>query len=138
MGLSKALRCECVGIPVLGAIASQFTERAVVAFGVGENEACWQIFDATGANQVKRSIDQPKVDLISDFAERLKKYPQKVLILTRDLHGKMKENNWLPGAGDFDLIKSVDNPAKYVGLGSEEITLTSCLLPLYTRDVGIS
>jgi tRNA threonylcarbamoyl adenosine modification protein YeaZ len=137
LGLSKALKCECVGISVLEAIASQFTGVVVTAFEVGENEVCWQSFERNKPKQI-RSLGQPKIDRIHDFSARLKNHPQKALILDRDLYRKFEEGWHSLNAGDFDLLKWIENPAKYVGLRSEEITLTSNLLPLYARDAGIS
>lgn len=137
LGLSKALRCECLGMPVLEAIASQFTGTVVTAFGVGENEVCWQAFEVNKPAQIQ-SLNRPKIDRIDGFSEQLKNYRGKTLILDRVLYKKFKEENFLLNAGDVELLKAVENPAKYIGLRSEETTLTSNLLPLYTRDAGIS
>jgi len=137
LGLSKALKCECVGISVLEAMASQFIGIVITAFGIGENEVCWQIFETSKLKQI-RSLDKPKIDRLHDFSARLKNYPQKTLILDRDLYRKFEEGGHSLNAGDFELLKSIENPSKYVGLKSEEITLTSNLLPLYARDAGIS
>lgn len=137
LGLSKALNCECVGISVVEAIASQFTGIVISAFGIGENEVCWQIFETSKLNQIQ-SLDKPKIDRLKDFSASLKNHPKKILILDRDLYRRFIEGGNSLNAGDFDLLKSIENPAKYVGLRSEEITLTSNLLPLYARDAGIS
>lgn len=137
LGLSKALRCECVGMSVLEAIASQFTGTVITAFGIGENEVCWQTFEANKPTQIQ-SLHQPKIDRIDAFKARLKNYRRKTLILDRDLYKKFKEEDFSLNIGDFEFLKAVENPAKYIGLRSEETTLTSNLLPLYTRDAGIS
>jgi tRNA threonylcarbamoyl adenosine modification protein YeaZ len=137
VGLSKALRCECVGVSVLEAMASQFTGTVIAAFGLGENEVCWQIFETYQLSQIQ-SLDPPKIDRIYDFILRLKNYPRKSLVVDRDLYTKLKEDSHALNVNDFQRFKSIKNPAKYVALRSVETTLTSSLLPLYSRDAGIS
>lgn len=138
-GLSKALRCECFGIPVLEAMTLklQFTGEVVTAFGLGENEICWQIFKADKLNQIQ-CINYPKIGVVKVFEAELKKYSRKILILSGDLHKKFRQKDHLIDTRDFEQIEIIENPAKYVGLRSEEITLTSKLLPLYAKDTGIS
>jgi tRNA threonylcarbamoyl adenosine modification protein YeaZ len=139
IGLAKALSCECIGISLLEAMTSKSKSagEVVVAFGIGENEICWQIFKTDKLNQIQ-PINESKIGIIDDFCAELKNYSCKNLICDRDLYDKFLENENSIDIGDFEQIQSIGNPAKYIGIRSEELTLTSNLSPLYARDARIS
>lgn len=136
IGLSKALRCECSGVSVLEAMTLKSqTPGMLAAFAIGENEICWQAFETDESNRIEPR-SSPKIDLIKDFVRELKKYSDKSIVLHDALYQKLYEQEFsLPKS---ESIESIDNPAKYVGLKSEEVSLSLELLPLYARDGGIS
>lgn len=133
LGLSKALRCECLGISVLEAfvLRSPSPGKVIAAFGIGETEVCWQAFKTSKSKRIQKS--NPKIDSINEFETEVENYSPKVLILTQDLREKLSKD--VEGLG---LIESIENPAKYIGIKSEETTLSSDLSPLYARDARIS
>jgi tRNA threonylcarbamoyladenosine biosynthesis protein TsaB len=133
LGLSRALRCECLGISALEAFAliSPSPGKVITAFGIDESEICWQAFNAGKSKRNQKS--GPRIDSIDEFGAELKKHSPNVLIVTQDLYRKFKED-----VGDSVLIESIENPAKHIGIKSEESTLSSNLLPLYVRDARTS
>jgi tRNA threonylcarbamoyl adenosine modification protein YeaZ len=133
LGLAKALECDYAGISVLEALtaASRFPGKIITAFGLGENEVCWQIFETSRTNSAP-----PQTGFITEFEATLKDYSNSALIVTQDLHKDLSKRNDF--AGHFAEIVSVENPAKCVALKSEEITLNADISPLYMRDARIS
>lgn len=133
LGLAKALKCDYAGLSVLEALtaASRFSGKIVTAFGLGENEVCWQVFERNRSDSAS-----PQTGLITEFEARSKNYSETALIATQDLYKNLCKKGEL--ARRFVEIVSVENPARYVGLKSEEITLSAGVSPLYIRDAGIS
>lgn len=75
LGLARALNIECIGVPLMPAIAeSKDTDvKTIVVIPIGRSELCWQAFDA-GNDGI--SSNQPTTGSVSDLIEYFRGNPQ--------------------------------------------------------------
>lgn len=80
LGLARALNVECVGVPLLPALAEQCRDGAdcVVVIPIGRNELCWQKFDKSSLSDV------PRTGLASDLFENFPETGEFKLLMQHD------------------------------------------------------
>lgn len=72
LGLARALKIPCLGIPLLSAIAEPYGEgtNCLVAIPIRRNELCWQKFDKSGLAEMPRTGSaQNLIENFQDFRE---------------------------------------------------------------------
>ncbi|HEY0427862.1 MAG TPA: tRNA (adenosine(37)-N6)-threonylcarbamoyltransferase complex dimerization subunit type 1 TsaB [Pyrinomonadaceae bacterium] len=136
-GLQKALGCECKGVSMLEAMVLKTKDKGTVitGFSSGKTDICWQSFETDGRNDILEKTS-PKITRISEFALHLREFAEKTLILPCDLIEKISKTDF--NLKEFNLIEFNENPAKYIGLRSEQINSSTEILPIYARDARIS
>ncbi len=137
IGLSKAFGCKCLGIPLFEAMAlgSNVSGRIITAFGLGENEICWQIFDHSSTFDSAKN--KPQIGSMKKFGSELQKSNFVRLILHSGLRPSLEHIEALRLNINKKQITYIDNLAKYIGLGSEVIASGSRLTPIYAEDTRI-
>lgn len=137
-GLQKALKCECSGISVLEAMVlkSKKTGKVITAFALGKNEVCWQTFEVENLHIIREN-DFSRISLIDDFVSDLRNLQNYEVILDSDLFNKtfVSELSELNEADESIYVTELDeNPSKYIGLRSVQITSPEEILPIYARE----
>jgi tRNA threonylcarbamoyl adenosine modification protein YeaZ len=127
LGLARALNIECVGVPLMPAIAElqDKTVNTLVVIPIGRSELCWQAFNAGN------SSTQPTTGSVSDLIEYFRGQPQYKMCCQHDA---------------FDVIAREPAYEKFSGricnigrnlalaIGSAVLQRTSDLTPNYVRN----
>lgn len=133
LGLARALRIECIGVPLLTAVADAHSRNnnSIVVIPMGRNELCWQAFDAS----TRAPLAPPLVGSRDDFigvSDRLIEY---------DLLMHPDSFNLLTGAATFDqFMPRVQDIGRNLAfsIGSFSKDGNSDLNPSYVRNSKFS
>lgn len=130
LGLARALNIECVGVPLMPAIAalSNATVKTIAVIPIGRGELCWQAFDTENDNFLS---EQAATGSVSDFIAWLRGHPQFELSCQHDVFESIARE---PAYEEFsDRVSNIGrNLASAIGAAS--LWSPSDLTPNYVRN----
>lgn len=127
LGLSQAVGIECVGVPVLDAIAFAHTgdENFIVAIPVGKNDVAWQRFSGG------RALTNPELIPLPAFIELLSQHGNTELLAHVQLVERLDGN--IPGSINLRSVGA--GVAELVGHFAQlQGKSKSPLQPIYLRN----
>ncbi len=131
LGIARSLNIECVGVPLLPAMANSYDERSkiIVVVPIGKTDLCWQRFDDSIGWE---HLSQPMTGPLGDLLEFSRNYCDFEILAQR---GAFQSLIPCAEAGDIGnpIIDCGANLAFSVGLYAR--TATSDLTPNYVRNV---
>ena len=97
LGLARALNIECVGVPLLAAVAKTYSKksRSVVVVPIGRNELCWEAFDSAGQSG---SLGNATTGTVADFYQYFPELDEFGLLVQ---HDALKIMGQIPNFDDF-------------------------------------
>ena len=132
LGLAKALNIECIGVPLLEAMAKKQRRRpnCIVAVPIGRNELCWQTFRGAGD-----FIDPPSTGSVHDFTRHSIEFADMDILLQRDAYKAVAGTAEFSrlAARTFDCGRDL---ATAIGLASRDNS--SDMNPNYVRNSQFS
>ena len=130
LGLARALNIECVGIPLMPAIAESHDTavNTIVVIPIGRSEFCWQDFD-TGIDSI--SAKQPTTGSVSELIEYFRGQPMHKICSQHDAFEVMARE---PAYEEFsDRVCNIGRDLA-LAIGSAAIGKRSDLTPHYVRN----
>jgi tRNA threonylcarbamoyl adenosine modification protein YeaZ len=130
LGLARALNIECVGVPLMPAIAELHCTdvNTIVVIPIGRSEFCWQAFDTSNDNV---SSNQPTTGSVSELIEYFRGQPQYEICSQHDAFEVMTRE---PAYEEVsDRVCNIGRDLA-LAIGSAAIGKRSDLTPNYVRN----
>ncbi len=127
LGLKQSLGVDCIGVPVLDAMAISCAELSnlITAIPVGKKDVAWQAF-----NDDPDSTSLPELAPEADFLTRLDTGPRSVLCAHTDLTQRFAHR--LPES--TELIDAGTALAEYIGRYAASNPENTLARPIYLRN----
>ncbi len=143
-GLSKALNCDYLGLPILEVVMSEGAEnekneKVVTAVEFGKNQVCWQFFNMVLEGKIQ-DLTAPQISKLTSFLEDIESEKFDSLILPEHLYNDLSLLNQKRIICNRQVIKTSDNLA--VLMGTKAAKLKNSYLvnqkdihrPIYVKD----
>ncbi len=127
LGLSTAIGCKCVGIPILYAmtlLADKGSKRCLTAVPVGRGDTAYQLF-LLDDDRGLRPLDAPGIAANEEFGSIVAGLEPDRVIVHDLIHGS------LGNMSGMNIILTGNDLASLIGRASEDDSIPNGLVPIY-------